>query len=54
MAQIGNKQNSLLNGEWSKHVRRKEKKYTSGIRRIIDKLIIRNELNHQSAIKSHK
>jgi len=44
MAQIGNKQNSFLNGEWAKHVRRKEKKHTSGIRRIIDKLIIRNEL----------
>ena len=54
MAQIVNKQSSFLNGEWAKHVRRKEKKHTSAMRRIIDKLIIRNELNQQSKISNQK
>jgi hypothetical protein len=47
MAQVGNKQNSFLNGEWAKHTRRQGKKRTSGIRRILDKLIIRQELNRK-------
>lgn len=41
MKQIGNAQNSKLNGEWAKHVRRKWKKQTSKIRRNHDKKIIK-------------
>jgi hypothetical protein len=44
MAQIGNKSNALLNGEWGKHVRKWWKKYTSKARRRIDKSIIIKEL----------
>lgn len=33
MAQIGNKQNSFINGEWAKHVRRSGKKITAHLRR---------------------
>ena len=47
MAQIGNKLNSALNGEWAKHVRRWWKKYTSGKRRTKDKEIIREQLKNQ-------
>ena len=49
MAQIGNKQNSYLNGEWAKHVRKRSgmKKRTSHQRRNVDKLIIRNLLNEK-------
>lgn len=47
MAQIGNKQNSILNGEWAKHVRGKWKKITSSIRRSKQKQIILNELNNK-------
>lgn len=46
MAQVGNKQNSFLNGEWAKHVRRAWKKLTSGKRRINDKKIIRDEIKN--------
>ena len=45
MAQIGNKINSGLNGEWAKHVRWFEKRITAGIRRIRGKEIIYEELN---------
>lgn len=38
---VGNKQNSILNGEWAGHVRKVGKKITSGKRRIQDKLIIK-------------
>jgi len=41
MAQIGNKQNSILNGEWGKHVRWWYKRYTAGRRRDNDKEIIK-------------
>lgn len=44
---VGNKQNSYLNGEWAGHVRSWGKKITSGKRRILDKKIIRDELNNQ-------
>ena len=39
MAQIGNKQNSYLNGEWGKHVRKRhgEKRHTAKIRRRVSK-----------------
>lgn len=45
MAQLGNKQNSGLNGEWATHVRRKTKRITSGKRRAKSKRIILRELN---------
>lgn len=41
----GNKQNSFLNGEWAKHVRRWGKKFTSGIRRQESKKITRQEID---------
>ena len=42
MAQIGNKQNSYLNGEWAKHGRPFGKKVASKVRRQIDKKIIKD------------
>lgn len=44
MAQIGNANNCKLNGEWAKHVRGKFKRYTSKVRRAVDKKIIRQTL----------
>ncbi len=44
MAQVGNKTNSFLNGEWARHVRRFGKQMTSGLRRLDAKKIIRKEL----------
>jgi len=41
MAQIGNKQNSKLNGQWAAHVRGWWKRFTSKKRRNSDKKIIR-------------
>jgi hypothetical protein len=41
---VGNKINSGLNGEWAGHVRGKMKRYTSGRRRSVSKIIIRKEL----------
>lgn len=41
----GNKQNSILNGEWAKHVRKDLKTLTSSRRRNESKDIIRNEIN---------
>lgn len=43
MAQIGNKQNSYLNGEWVKHGRSFGKKKAARARRAVDKKIIDNE-----------
>jgi hypothetical protein len=40
----GNKQNAALNGEWARHVRRWYKQYTSGVRRMRDKQIIKELL----------
>ena len=45
MAQIGNKQNSILNGEWAFHVRRKWKRLTSKKRRLASKKEIENKRN---------
>jgi hypothetical protein len=45
MAQVGNKINSWLNGEWAKHVRPFGKKLAARRRRFISKLIIREERN---------
>ena len=39
----GHKQNSGLNGEWAKHVRKPLKKITSGLRRNKQKIIIKKE-----------
>lgn len=44
MMRKGNKQNSLLNGEWASHVKKKVKKLTSRLRRLNDQKIIRDEL----------
>ena len=41
---VGNKANSLLNGEWGRHVRKWGKFFTGKIRRNISKKIIKNEL----------
>ena len=41
----GNKDNSVLNGEWATHVRKWGKKLTSSLRRIRDKKIIKHDLN---------
>jgi hypothetical protein len=46
MAQIGNANNCKLNGEWAKHVRGKFKRYTSKVRRAVDKKIIRQTLSN--------
>lgn len=40
----GHKQNSGLNGEWAKHVRRAWKRATSRIRRAREKIIIRENI----------
>jgi len=41
---VGNKQNSILNGEWAGHVREWGKKLTAKIRRGVGKKIISKEL----------
>jgi hypothetical protein len=41
---VGNKQNSILNGEWAGHMRAWGKKVTAKIRRNVDKKVIRQEL----------
>jgi hypothetical protein len=41
----GHAANSKINGEWGAHVKKGEKKSTSGKRRIKDKKIIRDEIN---------
>ena len=45
MAQVGNKINSFLNGEWARHVRAWGKRQTSCIRRMMAKEEIRVELS---------
>lgn len=44
MAQIGNKQNSHLNGLWAAHARKRtgEKRHTNKVRRRLDKATIKN------------
>ena len=44
MAQVGNKINSFLNGEWARHVRSWSKRQTAGIRRMVGKEEIRETL----------
>lgn len=48
MAQVGNAENSKLNGEWGKHVRKrlKMKRQTSKIRRMIGKKIIKETIQN--------
>ena len=41
---VGNKQNSFLNGEWCKHMKKFGKRLTAGIRRNVDKQEINNGL----------
>ena len=50
---VGNKQNSYLNGEWAGHVRKYGKKITSGIRRMFDKKIIKEELDLIESTRPH-
>lgn len=40
----GHKKNSALNGERATHVKKSGKKETAGIRRAVDKKVIREEL----------
>jgi len=40
----GSKINSILNGEWAKHVKAFSKKLTSSKRRMLDKKIIKQAL----------
>lgn len=56
MAQIGNKQNSFLNGEWAKHVRRYAKKLTSKKRRSLNKIVLyeRHTTDANSGHRHHK
>ena len=42
---VGNKENSILNGEWAGHVKKAGKKITSSIRRCISKKIIKQMLD---------
>lgn len=44
MAQIGNKQNSFINGEWAARVRKPMKKITSGKRRMVAKQQTKKEI----------
>jgi len=44
MAQIGNKQNSYLNSEWGKHVKKYTKKETSKKRRRNGRNLIKEQL----------
>lgn len=48
MTQVGNKQNSILNGEWGKHVRWWYKRHTAGRRREEGKQIIREAVKENS------
>lgn len=41
---LGNKQNSLLNKEWGKHMRKWGKFFTNKIRRNKDKKIIKDQI----------
>ena len=44
MAQVGNKQNSFLNGEWTRHAKKWGKKLTAGLRRSFLKKDLRKRL----------
>jgi hypothetical protein len=48
---VGNKKNSILNGEWAGHVRKWGKKITSGKRRMQDKEIIKDIKDNLVQIK---
>ena len=41
---VGNKINTVLNGEWVKHARPSLKKWTAKLRRCLSKKVIRDEL----------
>lgn len=55
MAQLGNKKNAQLNGEWGKHVRRRDgmKRVTSSRRRIQDKEVIQDEFEEKGRKEIH-
>ena len=42
---VGNKANSLLNGEWAKHMRKWGKFVTAKARRNVDKKTVKKEIN---------
>ncbi len=44
---VGNKGNSILNGEWAGHVRKWGKFFTAKARRNVDKKIIKNEIKNE-------
>lgn len=44
MAQLGNKQNYILNREWGKHVGKKFKRWTAKMRRKISKKVTHEDL----------
>lgn len=48
---VGHAQNSKLNGEWGKHVRKFWKKLTSRKRRLRDRQIIREEISLNEEMK---
>lgn len=53
MAQIGNKLNCQLNGNWGKHTKKGEKRITSKKRRKQDARIIKDELNGKGRKEIH-
>lgn len=44
MKHVGNAANAKLNGEWGKHVRGKYKRFTSKLRRLRDKELVKKLL----------
>lgn len=51
MAQIGNKKNAQLNGDWGKHTQ--EKRHTSKRRRSNQKEVIKEELDGKGRKEIH-
>lgn len=47
----GSKMNSYLNGEWCTHAKKKGKKYTSKVRRALDKQIIKEEVHENNQLE---
>ena len=45
MAQIGNKQNSTINGEWGAHICKGRKRATAKVRRAMGKKLISTVIN---------
>lgn len=55
MAQLGNKKNAQLNGEWGKHVRKRDggKSITSSRRRMQDREVIKDEFEEKGRKEVH-